>query len=177
MNLMSAFVFALAVSPDASPAVRNADIATAEPLAVSAPATLATVGPQLPASPQEWQRQYDTARARRKSGLKKVIIGLAMGGAGVAMAVAGTSTCANSSFDNDCAGSGTVATVGVLTSAASAVPFWWGVIQWVGANGDVRSLEATRPAATGSQAIRFGDRHTIQFAAGLRPSVAYKVSW
>ncbi len=128
-------------------------------------------------SQADWQRQYDSAKARRSSGLKKVIIGLVMEGGGVAMVMAGATTCAASSFDDDCSGSGAVAGIGALTAVAGAVPFWWGVIQWVGANGDVRSLEATQPRTPSTQLVPLSDHQAIQFSAGLRPTVGYRLNW
>lgn len=125
----------------------------------------------------DWQKQYDVAKARRKSGLKKVVIGLAMEGGGVAMVLAGATTCANTSLYNNCSGSGAVAGIGALTALAGAVPFWWGVIQWVGANGDVHSLEATKPSGTSAQSIGLTDHQAIQFSVGLRPTVGYRLNW
>lgn len=153
--------------------VAHAPVVAASPRLDVSPAALGQALGQ-----QEWQRQYDTAKTRRKSGLRKVVIGLVMEGGGVAMMMAGSTTCvAKVSVTNDCSGSGAVAATGALVAVAGAVPFWWGVIQWVGANGDVHSLEATKPSGSSAQSINLTDHQAIQLSGGRRPMLAYKVSW
>lgn len=174
----SILVFALAAGPIGAVAPIEASPAPAPPsLAALSRLDLAPALIGQSTSPQDWQRQYDVAKARRKSGLKKVVIGLAMEGGGIAMALAGATTCSVTSVNNDCSGSGSVAAIGVLTSLAGAVPFWWGVIQWLGANSDVHSLEATKPAGTAAHSIGLTDHQAIQLSAGRRSGVGYKLSW
>lgn len=121
----------------------------------------------------EWEREYEAAKRRRSGGLRKVAIGLISNGAGAGLMLAGVARCGDVYAECD-GGSTALVLSGVGAAGVGTVYFWWGIIQWVGANGDVRSLEATRPAPS---SVPLGDRQAVSFTLGERSVVAYHVSW
>jgi len=177
----SLLVFSLALATAPAVAVAPASV----PVLPDQQLRAALVGLDFPAglvgqevTQPEWQRQYDTAKARRKSGLRKVVIGLVMEGGGVAMMMVATTSCINDLFVDDCSGSSAIVTLGAVTAVAGAVPFWWGVIQWVDANSDVHSLEATRPrSASDVKVIRLTDHQAVAYSTGRRRTIGLQLSW
>lgn len=125
----------------------------------------------------EWQRRYDIARNRRDSGKRKIWLGLALDGGGVAIALLAANDCLNSGPFESCNGSSTAAMLGGLTAAAGGVTFLWGLIQYIDGNGEVHSLEATRPAGRTTTLIPLTDHQALQLGLGRRQLVAYSVRW
>lgn len=143
-------------------------------LSISPAALREVVGGQTPIQ-QEWQRQYDAAKARRRSGQRKFFIGLGMGFGGMAMMMAGVANCAKSS--GACHTNQSRETIGFLLLLGSEVPFWWGIIDWAGGAGAVHSLEATRPVAGTSQTVTLTEHQALQISLGSRTSVGYRLAW
>ena len=129
---------------------------------------------------QEWQRQYDAAKARQKRGQKKIYIGLGLGIGGTLVMVSGM---AYSMKDGDCGescgSSSAAALVGI--GAASAVGgglIWWrGTLDRAAANGSISTLEATKPAVAASQTITLTDHQALRVSVGARTSIGYRLAW
>jgi hypothetical protein len=122
---------------------------------------------------QEWQRQYDAARARRKSGQTKFLIGLGMGLGGMIMMAAAVDC---GEFEH-CHTNDALGTTGALLFLTGGVPFWWGIIDWAGGSGAVHSLEATKPVAGVSQAVALTEHQSLHVSLGSRSSVGYRLAW
>jgi len=126
-----------------------------------------------PVSQSDWQRQYDAAIHRRKSGQTKFLIGLGAGIAGMAMMMASM----DCTSETRCHNNEALGTTGALVWLASGVPFWWGIVDWAGGSGAVHSLEATRPREGSSPTVTISDHQALQLSLGPRSSVAYRVTW
>jgi hypothetical protein len=127
----------------------------------------------------DWHKQYDTAKARKASGKKKMFIGLALDGAGIATIFAAGSSCGiDDAIRNGCSGNISAMTIGGLMGAGGGITFIWGLIEYIDGNGDVRSLESQRPAAQNqAAAVPLGDHQALSFTLGQGSSVGYRVSW
>ena len=141
---------------------------------------LNSVMPLLADQPQsDWRKQYDEAKARKSGGKTKMLLGLAMDGAGIATAYLAADHCVNNIFNNvvtDCSGSSSMMLLGGLIAAGGGITFIWGLVEYIDANGDVKTLEAQRPAGDRT-GISIGDHQEVALSLGRRSSVAYRVSW
>jgi hypothetical protein len=128
----------------------------------------------------DWQKQYDVAKSRKNGGKKKMFIGLALDGAGVATVFLAANNCVNKVTDlyGDCSGNVSAMLLGGLMGAGGGITFVWGLIEYIDGNGDVRGLERQRPAGQNqAAAVPLGDHQAVAFTVGKRSSVGYRVSW
>ena len=173
--LMAAPAFAQGPGPASSPAgILASQPAETRPagLTISPAALREAIGGQTLLQ-QEWQRQYDAALKRRKSGQTKFLVGLGMGVSGMAMMLASVD-CGELGH---CRNNDALGTTGALIFLTGGVPFWWGIIDWAGGAGSVHSLEATRPVAGTSQTVTLTDHQALHVSVGSRTSVGYRVAW
>jgi hypothetical protein len=184
--LMAALMAAPAFAQGPGPASSPIDAVGVQPvetrpagLTISPAALREAVGGQT-ANQQEWQRQYDAAKARQKRGQKKIYIGLGLGIGGTLVMVSGM---AYSMKDGDCGescgSSSAAALVGI--GAASAVGgglIWWrGTLDRAAANGSISTLEATKPTVAASQTIILTDHQALRVSVGARTSIGYRLAW
>ena len=114
----------------------------------------------------EWQRQYDAAQAKERSGKKKLLIGggLLVGGAVVGMAQAGEGSTGGIIFGN----------MIMLGGAGTAA---WGVMEWSSASSKMNQLEILRTQGKTTLAIPVGRNQTVALQVGRTDSVQYRVNW
>jgi hypothetical protein len=127
---------------------------------------------------QQWQRQYDAAKARQKRATKRIFIGLGVVLGGAVLAGAGLAS--GLETDSHCSGtcgSSVVALIGAAASVAGGVTFWWGMIDRAAASGSVSTLEATRPPAGPSKTVALTEHQALHVSIGARTSVGYCVAW
>jgi hypothetical protein len=127
----------------------------------------------------DWQKEYDIAKARKNNGKKKMFIGLALDGAGIAtIFAAGTSCGIEDALRDGCSRNLSVMAIGGLMGAGGGIAFIWGLIEYIDGNGDVRSLERQRPASQNQAAeIPLGNHQAVALTVGKRSSLGYRVSW
>src|SRR5436309_1740207 len=146
---------ALAAEPPAT-----TDVANASHLDVSSARLASLIKP----APSDWQNQYDIAKSRKAGGKKKMFIGLGLDAAGVATVFLSANNCVNKVTDlySDCSGNVSAILRGGLMGAGGGITFIWGLIEYIDANGDVRSLERQRPAGQDQTAsIPVGEHQSV----------------
>lgn len=141
------------------------------PLRLPASDTLVVPQPDQP-SP-DWQRQYDAAQGRKRSGRVWMLVGLGITGAGIAMIATETAVFE----DCDVILCTVDYRVPALVTASGASALAWGIIQRQDAGRTIRDLETQRRLQTPTQAALSLKRGT---ALGLGPraaSLIHSVSW
>lgn len=149
---------------------------TKAPNALAEPGAL--LASALEAVAQAPQSAIEAAAARKNAGKRKMYIGLGTVGAGVLIAVLGTSTCSTEDiFSGDCRTQGVskAPLIGGLVGAAGGGVFAWGLFQWYDANGELNRLAVQGPGTTA--AIPLNEDWAVSVAAGTRPAASLAFSW
>ncbi len=148
-------------------------------LPVSPAALAGFVGGQTLTQP-EWQRQYDAARKRRKSGQTKVLIGVGLGVGGAVMigyGMANMMIFPESNCGGSCHGQEALAVAGAAAAVGGCVSFWWGIMDWGQGNGAINRLEAAKPTGGRAHTVNLTEHQALQFSLGARASIGYRVAW
>jgi hypothetical protein len=140
------------------------------------PAALAGIARQQTLTQPEWQRQYDAAKTRRKSGQKKFLIGVGMGVGGTLM-MAGGYAAAMSDDCDPCRSAQAVALIGTGLVVGGGVSFWWGIMDWAQGNGALNRLQATKPVGGLAHSVPLTEHQALQFSLGARAGIGYRVAW
>lgn len=127
-----------------------------------------------------WQREMNAARARKDTGKKLMIFGGIAAVGGTVLGVAAVDSCVNAILYTDstnCGGQSALSTVGWLVSLGGDVTFVWGLVDFIGANGDISSLNARRSGGHDVAAFNLSPRQRVALEMGHGAKVAYKVRW
>lgn len=153
---------ALAQTPDSAPeAMPNLRLPSTSLL--DAPAV-------SPFQSADWQSEFDTAQRRKKSGMKKMLIGGAASTLGAAIYLT------KGTDDVITSGDTSSFNFGILVSLAGTGVFTWGAIEYFDARGDIASLESRRPRNTGAS-FALSENQSVAVTTGATKSLQYRVSW
>jgi hypothetical protein len=132
----------------------------------------------------EWQRQYDEATKKKQDGKKKMLIGGALFGVGLVVAVAITDNAVDNavncttvaSCEDTVNHSETAALVGSLVMIGGAGVSSWGFYEWYSASNKIDQLELQK-AAKSTTLFDLGKHQAIGVRASVTPSVQYELHW
>ena len=97
---------------------------------------------QSSAAQDAWQLRFDRAQRNRSAGKKKFWLGTSILVGGAILSQTAAFSCDAYSCDYS-----DTALIGAYVALGGGVLELWGIIQWMGANGDLSNLEAQRPMA------------------------------
>lgn len=164
--------------------------AAAQSDAQSGPLQITGIAVSADAKDQDdWQRQYDTARATKNSGKKKMLVGIGIGAAAFVVANLAASDCRDDRLNvtralqgriETCEGNLSTITIAGIGSAGGGALFIWGLVQYMDGNGDMRALESQRPKPTAistALTMALSERSELRVTVGRRSAASIGLTW
>ncbi len=171
----------LAIGQGGSPATQTAAVVSAQPVTNLARVTVSPLDlTPLPQTRDSWQTQMNEAEGRKARSKKLMIFGGVAAVGGTILGVAAVNSCVDSVFSGattTCGGQSALSTMGWLVSLGGDVGFIWGLVEFIGANGDISRLSAQRPGGTEAVSISLSTNQDVALRVGRGANVSYRVRW